>query len=118
MLWHMCPTYILTAHLLHENVKAQTKTHDCVCTKLRQPPQLTQDCTRSTVALAILPSQPGIEISVVCNGAVLQEYENDENKEDEHNPTVVTKYIEATSGMDFGIRWHISPLWPQHSIPL
>ncbi|KAF2622226.1 hypothetical protein BU25DRAFT_415384 [Macroventuria anomochaeta] len=63
--------------------------------------------------MAILPSQPGIKISIVCNGAILQEYEDDD---EEPNHAVVSKYIEAVSGAEFGIRWDVSSPWPPYTI--
>ncbi|KZM22349.1 hypothetical protein ST47_g6512 [Ascochyta rabiei] len=63
--------------------------------------------------MAVLPSQPAIEVSVVCNGAALQEYEDDE---DAPNGTVMTKYVEAVSGAEFHVRWTITKPWPQYTI--
>ena len=61
--------------------------------------------------MAILPSRPGIEITVKCNGANLQEYEDDD---DDPQPDVVTKYVEAVSGAEFGVQWEIIAPWPPH----
>ncbi|KAF9693595.1 hypothetical protein EKO04_008533 [Ascochyta lentis] len=63
--------------------------------------------------MAVLPSQPGIEVSVVCNGAPLHEYDDDE---DAPIDTVVTKYVEAVSGAEFGVRWTITQPWPKFSL--
>ncbi|UPX16789.1 uncharacterized protein EKO05_0007175 [Ascochyta rabiei] len=68
---------------------------------------------RLAFAMAVLPSQPAIEVSVVCNGAALQEYEDDE---DAPNGTVMTKYVEAVSGAEFHVRWTITKPWPQYTI--
>lgn len=65
--------------------------------------------------MAILPSHPGIKISIVSNEAVLQEYEDDDG---DAQPNVVNRYIEAISGADFGIRYHISEPWPPYTILL
>ncbi|KAJ4311792.1 hypothetical protein N0V94_007773 [Neodidymelliopsis sp. IMI 364377] len=63
--------------------------------------------------MAILPTSPGIKISIVCNGAILQEYNDDD---DEPEPETVTKYIESISGAEFGIRWDITSPWPPYTI--
>jgi hypothetical protein len=64
--------------------------------------------------MAILPSRPGIKISVMCNGAPLQEYEDDDA--DDQDGTVVSNYIEAVSGAEFGVQWEITSPWPPHTI--
>ena len=64
--------------------------------------------------MAILPSRPGIKISIVgCNGAVFQEYDDDEEKS---QPNAVDKYVEAVSGVEFGIRWELTSPWPPYTI--
>jgi hypothetical protein len=63
--------------------------------------------------MAILPSRPGIEITVKSNGAALQEYEDDD---DDPQPNVVTKYVEAVSGAEFGVQWEITSPWPPYTI--
>jgi hypothetical protein len=65
--------------------------------------------------MAILPSRPGIKISIVCNGAALQEYNDDE---EEPNNNIVSKYIEAISGAEFGIHWKLTPPWPPYTVLL
>lgn len=65
--------------------------------------------------MAILPFRPGIEISIVCNGAVLREYDDDDDDED-LPAAVISKYVEAVSGAEFGIQWKISPPWPPYTV--
>ena len=65
--------------------------------------------------MAILPSHPGIKISIVSNGAALQEYNDDE---EEPNNTVLSKYIEAISGAEFGIHWELTSPWPPYIVLL
>jgi hypothetical protein len=63
--------------------------------------------------MAILPTWPGIKISITCNGAILQEYNDDD---DEPQPGTVTKYIESISGAEFGIHWDITSPWPPYTV--
>lgn len=63
--------------------------------------------------MAILPSRPGIDISIVCSGVILQEHEDED---EEPNHAVVSRYIEAVSGAEFGIRGVITSPWPPHTI--
>lgn len=65
--------------------------------------------------MAILPSHLGIKISVICNGAPLQEYKDEDAEE---NDTVVSKYVEAASGAEFSMRAEITPPWPPYTIML
>lgn len=64
--------------------------------------------------MTILASRPGIKITVVCNGASLEEYEDDDV--DEQTDTVASKYIEAVSGAEFGVQWEITAPWPPYTI--
>lgn len=59
--------------------------------------------------MAILSSY---KCQIIVNGVALQEYDDDdaEQKSDETTPTVV-KYVEATSGADFGIKCDILQGW-------
>ncbi|KAJ4339711.1 hypothetical protein N0V95_007705 [Ascochyta clinopodiicola] len=63
--------------------------------------------------MAVLPSQPGIDVSVVCNRAALKEYEDDE---DAPNDTVITKYVESISGAEFGVCCTTRQPWPKYTI--
>lgn len=65
--------------------------------------------------MAIVTARPGIKISVVCNGAALQEYDDDDQ---EPHDNVVSKYIEATSGAEFGILCELFPPWPPSRVLL
>ena len=68
----------------------------------------------STLTMAILASRPGIKIIVVCNGAPLQEYEDDDAED--QDGSVVSTYIEAVSGAEFGVQWEITSPWPPYTI--
>lgn len=63
--------------------------------------------------MAVLPLQSSIKVDIVCDGAVLQEYEDDE---DAPNHQTVMKYVEATSGKEFGIRWTVTAPRPRCTI--
>src|SRR5690242_904425 len=65
--------------------------------------------------MAIVPAHLGIKISIVCNGAALQEYDDDDQ---EPHDTMVSKYIEATSGAEFGILCELFPPWPPYTVLL
>ncbi|KAJ8111165.1 hypothetical protein OPT61_g6169 [Boeremia exigua] len=65
--------------------------------------------------MAVLPSRPGIKMSIVCDGAALQEY--DDNDE-EPQPNSVSKYIEAISGAEFAIRGELTPPWQPSTVLL
>jgi len=56
--------------------------------------------------MAILRDQPGLKVEILVDGSPLQEYDDDD---EEIVPTVVTKYIEAKSGVNFTIRYTILP---------
>ncbi|TKA79150.1 hypothetical protein B0A49_01332 [Cryomyces minteri] len=49
--------------------------------------------------MAILEDVPGIEVAITVNGNDLKEHEEDDTV---NEPKTVTKYIEATSGVNFG----------------
>ncbi|KAI4700112.1 hypothetical protein J4E81_004148 [Alternaria sp. BMP 2799] len=51
--------------------------------------------------MAVLPFLPGLAVEIVVNGASLPEY--DDNSDTPASPTMVTKYVEATSGANFTI---------------
>ena len=66
--------------------------------------------------MAILPSHPGIKISIVdSRGAAFQEFPDTDA---ENSDKVVSSYIEITSGIEFGIRWEITSPWPAHTLEL
>ncbi|KAJ4986210.1 hypothetical protein SVAN01_08257 [Stagonosporopsis vannaccii] len=65
--------------------------------------------------MAILPAHPSIKISIVCNGVALPEY--DDNDQESQND-VISKYIEATSGAEFGILCELSSPWPPYTVHL
>ena len=71
---------------------------------------------RTPSAMAILASRPEIKISIICDGAPLQEYDDHDDHDEELPATVISKYIEAVSGAEFGIQWQISSPWPPHSV--
>ena len=58
------------------------------------------------VDMAILRDQPGLKVEILIDGVPIQEYD-DENEE--IVPNVVTKYIEAKSGVNFAIRYTVLP---------
>ncbi|KAG9190579.1 hypothetical protein G6011_08667 [Alternaria panax] len=63
--------------------------------------------------MAITADYPGIRIEVRVEGVALQEYDDDE---EQPSGTTITKYIEATSGVTFDMRFGITPKWPGSSI--
>lgn len=66
--------------------------------------------------MAILPSHPGIKITIVDSREVaFQEYPD---ADADNSDKVVSTYIEATSGTEFGIRWEITSPWPAHTLLL
>ena len=66
--------------------------------------------------MAILTSQPGLKISIVDNsGTAFQELPDPDA---EHSEKLVSRYIEARSGTEFGIRWEITSPWPAHTLLL
>ncbi|KAF3035384.1 hypothetical protein E8E11_003543 [Didymella keratinophila] len=66
--------------------------------------------------MAILPSHPGINITVKCNGVSLQEY--DDNDADDQDDRTASKYIEAISGEEFIVQAKITAPWPPYTILL
>lgn len=58
--------------------------------------------------MAVIDKLPGIEVTVICDGRALQEYDCEEH---ELQPTsskkTVTKYIESQSDKEFKIRVHM-----------
>lgn len=50
--------------------------------------------------MAITQETPGLEVHVECNGARLQEFDEDDG---ETTTTTVTKYIEAKSAAEFAV---------------
>lgn len=56
--------------------------------------------------MAILCDQPGLKVEILVDGVPLQEYDDED---EEIVPTVVTKYIEAKSGVNFTIRYTVLP---------
>lgn len=56
--------------------------------------------------MAILRDQPGLEVEILVDEGPLQEYDDED---EEIVPTVVTKYIEAKSGVNFTIRYTVLP---------
>lgn len=55
--------------------------------------------------MAILSTCPGLTAEILVNGVPLQEYEGDEADEELESPDMVTKYIEAQSGIDFAVSY-------------
>jgi hypothetical protein len=58
--------------------------------------------------MAILPEFPGFEATVVVNGAVCEELLAPTDA-DEDDPTLVTRYIEATPGANFEVHVCVPP---------
>ena len=56
--------------------------------------------------MAILRDQPGLKVEILVDGGPLQEYDDED---EEVVPTVVTKYIEVKSGVNFTIRYTFLP---------
>lgn len=54
--------------------------------------------------MAILEPHPGVNISVICNGAALHEYDDED---EDAQPATATKYVEAESGAEFGVQWEL-----------
>ncbi|CAN9288699.1 hypothetical protein CC77DRAFT_993622 [Alternaria alternata] len=63
--------------------------------------------------MAITTDYPGIKVEVRVAEAVLQEYDDDEA---ESSTNAATKYIEATSGSTFDIRFEMTPKWPDNPV--
>ncbi|CAN9292728.1 unnamed protein product [Alternaria alternata] len=63
--------------------------------------------------MAITTDYPGIKVEVRVAEAVLQEYDDDEA---ESSTNAATKYIEATSGLTFDIRFEMTPKWPDNPV--
>lgn len=61
--------------------------------------------------MAIITDEPGISITVICQGATLQEYNDDSA---EPTPGCVTKYVEATSGAKFGVPHQYNAKFQHH----
>lgn len=64
--------------------------------------------------MAVLGAYPNIEVQIVCNGAPLKEYDDDD--EESAEPNTVTKYVEVVSGAEFQIQHDIMVPWPRHEI--
>lgn len=63
--------------------------------------------------MAVHPDYPELEVEVVVNDEALLEYNGDEEEE---NPEV-TRYVEASSGASFAVRYTIpSALFTEHSV--
>jgi hypothetical protein len=63
--------------------------------------------------MAITTDYPGIKVEVRVQEVALQEYDDDE---EQSSGTAITKYIEATSGATFDLRFEITPKWPGSSV--
>ncbi|KAF2651346.1 hypothetical protein K491DRAFT_98202 [Lophiostoma macrostomum CBS 122681] len=72
--------------------------------------------------MAVLDAVPGLKVQVFVNGLPLLEYEDDEDVEqNRERDDVVTKYVEATSGANFEIRYTLgTDIWtvdsPGHDV--
>lgn len=64
-------------------------------------------------AMAVIPDVDGLKVEVVTNGEPLEEYVDNE---EERVPETVTKYIEAKSGEEFGVRWTIAHPYPEYGV--
>ena len=66
--------------------------------------------------MAVLPNHPGLQVSIVSDdGTALREYpDNDAEPSDK----VISTYIEATSGTQFGIRYELTSPWPIYTLLL
>ncbi|KAF2491026.1 hypothetical protein BU16DRAFT_141592 [Lophium mytilinum] len=60
--------------------------------------------------MAILNDLPGLKVEIVVNGQTLKEYDDDD-EDPEEKPRTVTKYIEATSGASFEVRFTFTRLF-------
>ncbi|CAN9441428.1 unnamed protein product [Alternaria alternata] len=63
--------------------------------------------------MAITTDYPGIKVEVRVAEVALQEYDDDEA---ESSTNAATKYIEATSGSTFDIRFEMTPKWPDNQV--
>lgn len=65
----------------------------------------------TTITMAILK---GLKAEVIVNGVPVQEYVDDE---EENPPKTIIKYIEATSGAQFGVRFSFTDDFrPRHDV--
>jgi hypothetical protein len=64
----------------------------------------------SSVALTVFPMCTGLTVKVLVKGAVLQEY--DDNEEEQCPPGTWKKYIEAQSDANFAIRITVTEALP------
>lgn len=64
--------------------------------------------------MAITQAFPGLEVEVHTNAGALREYVDDD-EQDSHS--TVTKYIEAQSGVEFGINYNFTSR-PEHGVVL
>jgi hypothetical protein len=63
--------------------------------------------------MAITKDYPGIKVQVRVDKVALEEYDDDE---EQVSGSTVMKYIEATSGATFDLRFEITPPWPTDSV--
>jgi hypothetical protein len=64
--------------------------------------------------MAVHPDYPELTVDIVVEGSALQEYPN---PDPEPSPKAVTKYVEATSGAKFSVRWNIpKPLFEKYGV--
>lgn len=66
--------------------------------------------------MTVLPGYPGLVVEILVDGAPLQEYDNDEDDDGSESPGTITKYIEASSGATFTIRYTIPEMLPRSSL--
>ena len=53
--------------------------------------------------MAILPSLPGLEVTVLVNGNALQEYDDADFDESNQNTREMSKYVASVAGAEFSI---------------
>jgi hypothetical protein len=63
--------------------------------------------------MAVAKEHPRIQVEVICEREPLREYDNDD---EETPPEQVTKYIEAKSGAEFGVRLELKRPYPSDPV--
>jgi hypothetical protein len=60
--------------------------------------------------MAVHPFLPGLAVEIIVNDAPLPEYDDDTDAGD--SPTMVARYVEATSGANFAIKVSLTEEFP------
>lgn len=66
------------------------------------------------MTMAILQEYPTLQVSIVCDGLALPEFDNDEHE----MPGAVTKYIEAKSTAEFAVQFDLYKPYPVHAMSI